>query len=418
MTTSGNRSSNSGNRRRRRRRRCGQWAKQVLIVAIGGLTISWMTWNTLSATYHHYDSTTITTTTTRPFRQPSSLPSKSNNSAPLEKKPTNLKTTTATTTTMTKIPTTKILGFADDNYREHALRWYHRLTQLGYTEHVIVAVDPKAADFFRIHNSAAAAVASINSTTNSTTTMRVQWEALPYPPCADYQNDPRGYRRQIFGRRWAYIYEQLQQQQQQQQQNSILMTDVDNVFSRFVPMKEFEENVNGVDIFHAYSTSYPTNVFEEMGLTVCGGLSWLRASPRVIRFVGSLVNKCTCRGLIEKTNAAATAATDVRPVVSEKECRECSCDDQVALNELLWKGKHKIVWDRNITKPKGLKDWQWEPIMGISTTTRHRVAIWDRNFAYRGPLPETCPPNNWVAMPLYVDRSDVVEVWDALCPKS
>ena len=281
---------------------------------------------------------------------------------------------------------TKILGFADYNYREYALRWYHRLSRLGYIEQVIVAVDPKAVEFFSQN------ISSLSET--------IHWEALPYPPCIGYNHDPRGHRRQIFGRRWTYIYEQLQQG------HHILMTDVDNVFFRFLDMKEFEDNLK-VDVFHAYSTSYPTYVFEDMGLTVCGGMSWLRATPPVIRFVGSLVNKCKCMGLVGTRNSR-----------DEQVCRECQCDDQVALNELLWKGKHRVIWDRNISKPQSLSDLQWGPLTGISSKTRHRIAIWDRNLAYRAPMPDTCPTNNWVAMPLYVDRSEVVEVWDALCRKT
>lgn len=274
---------------------------------------------------------------------------------------------------------TKILGFADYNYRDYALRWYHRLSSLGYTEQVIVAVDDKAVAFWKEN------------------TTGIQWQALPYFPCVGYKHDPRGYRRQIFARRWTYIYEQLQQGY------SILLTDVDNVFSRYLPMRELEQS--NVDVFHAYSTSYPTYVFEDMGLTVCGGMSWLRANPKVIRFVGSLINQCKCMPLVGKSQ------------VSEKECRDCSCDDQVTLNELLWKGKHKVIWDRNISKPASLQDFQWESLRGVSSKTKHRIQIWDRNVAYRAPMPETCPLNNWVAMPLYVDRGDVVEAWDALCHK-
>ena len=43
---------------------------------------------------------------------------------------------------------TRILGFSDNNYREYAVRWYHRLKSLGYSEHAVVAVDQKAVDFF------------------------------------------------------------------------------------------------------------------------------------------------------------------------------------------------------------------------------------------------------------------------------
>ena len=276
---------------------------------------------------------------------------------------------------------TRILGFSDNNYREYAVRWYHRLKSLGYSEHAVVAVDQKAVDFFQ-HNSTATGV---------------KWEALPYPPCIGSKSDPRGYRRQIFARRWTYIFEQLQKGY------SILLTDVDNVFLRHLAMKHFEDAP--VDVFHAYSTSYPIDAFEGMGFTVSGGMSWLRATTSVMNFVGSLINKCKCRDLVGMTST------------TDKVCRDCSCDDQIVLNELLWKGKHKVIWDRNFSKPSSLHDYPWEGVTGISSKTKHRVAIWDRNLAYRAVMPDQCPPGNWVAMPLYVDRGNVVETWDALCGK-
>jgi hypothetical protein len=374
--------SNSGRGRR-------GWTQQALVTTTGVLAILWMTWNNIRVATSQFDQAVITTS------HSSSLTETlvANNKTP-PKPPHSTATAAATVSS-----TTKILGFADYNYRDYALRWSHRLTKLGYTEHVIVAVDQKAVDFFTHYQN--------NTTTNVSSSVMVQWEALPYPPCVGYKHDPRGYRRQIFGRRWTFIYEQLIRG------HHILMTDVDNVFSRYLPMKELEDSTQKVDVFHAYSTSYPTDVFEDMGLTVCGGMSWLRSTPSVIRFVGSLVNRCKCMGLVVAGETTTTQAVD-----DERLCRECQCDDQVALNELLWKGKHKVLWDRNLSKPKSLKDYPWEPLTGISSKTRHKIAIWDRNVAYRAPMPEACPPNNWVAMPLYVDRSEVVEKWDALCPNN
>lgn len=268
---------------------------------------------------------------------------------------------------------TKILGFADYNYREYALRWYRRLSDLGYSEHVVVAVDHAAVDFFRKHH----------------TTIR--WEELPYKPCTTWNEDSRIYRRQIFGRRWKYVLDQLKKG------HSVLITDVDNVFRRHFAMEKLEQSE--YDIFHAYSTSYPTDVFEEMGFTVCGGMAWLRSDSKVKRFVRTLVNKCNCLELD----------------TSEELCNKCYCDDQIALNEMLWKGKHKVNWDREMSKPANLSDFPYDGMAGVSTTTKHRIKVWDRSFAYRAKMPNECPIDNWVAMPLYVDRAEVVQKWSALC---
>lgn len=305
--------------------------------------------------------------------------------------PEHLSYTATNYTSDKSAPTTKILAFADGQYKEYALRWYRRLSSLGYQNHVVVAVDQDAADYLRPFN--------------------VRLERLPYPTCTRPEHDSRRvssfyvstskkllpfslfllikYRRELFARRWVYVYDQLKNG------SHVLLSDVDNVFHRFKSMKDMEQSK--FDVFHAYSTSYPEDIFYSMGFTVCGGLGWYRSSPKVTRFVGSLLNKCKC---LETINC------------------DCYCDDQVTLNELLGKkGKHKVSWDREIPRPKSLGDYPWGNISGVSAKTRHRIHIWDRNLAYRAPLPESCPEYNWVAAPLYVNRSDVVRVWDRLCER-
>ena len=79
----------------------------------------------------------------------------------------------------------KILGFTDFAYIEYAIRWYHRLTDLGYTEHVIVTVDMNSTQYLR----------NLRRTTTSTTTTinnsNIRFEELPYKPCI-HQNPRHG----------------------------------------------------------------------------------------------------------------------------------------------------------------------------------------------------------------------------------
>ena len=51
-----------------------------------------------------------------------------------------------------KSPKMKIVGFSDIGFAPVAKRWYDRLTSLGYTEHVIVAVDNAALEEFERWN--------------------------------------------------------------------------------------------------------------------------------------------------------------------------------------------------------------------------------------------------------------------------
>ena len=98
--------------------------------------------------------------------------------------------------------------------------------------------------------------------------------------------------------------------------HNVLLTDVDNVFSRLLPMRDLEDHPDRIDVFHAYSTSYPTHVFNDMGFTVCGGMSWLRATPPVLRFVGSVVNQCNCLESKKVKNKKAAAATDQKKALT------------------------------------------------------------------------------------------------------
>ena len=190
----------------------------------------------------------------------------------------------------------------------------------------------------------------------------------------------------------------------------VFITDVDNVFLSYLNMSILEQS--DYDVHHAYGIAYPYNVHQEMGFTVCGGFAWLRSTRSVSRFVKSMLNMCNC--VLKHRNANTTKTKTTTPTTllhnlthdafcnssaynnnknnnkkKKNNTELCYCDDEVVLNELLWKGPHKVTWDRSITplppKSKELPDLQWKPITGISNTTRH--SVWDRNFAFRGLLP-------------------------------
>lgn len=152
----------------------------------------------------------------------------------------------------------------------------------------------------------------------------------------------------------------------------LLVTDVDNVFSRYVPLYGFLDE--GYDVFHAYEMRYPTYIFDEMGFVVCSGHQFLRSSPGTLRFMELMENRC----------------------------KGDKCDDQVVYNEVFWR-ELNIEWDGdgpthdgalrltgNNTENDGLLV---ESATGRSRTTNHTIKIWDRDFAWRlaGGIPEMCP---------------------------
>ena len=94
----------------------------------------------------------------------------------------------------------------------------------------------------------------------------------------------------------------------------LLVTDVDNVFSRYVPLYGFLDE--GYDVFHAYEMRYPTYIFDEMGFVVCSGHQFLRSSPGTLRFMELMENRC----------------------------KGDKCDDQVVYNEVFWR-ELNVEWD-------------------------------------------------------------------------
>ena len=195
----------------------------------------------------------------------------------------------------------------------------------------------------------------------------------------------------MFGSRWTYVLRLLRQGYH------VLITDVDNIYVKVVDF-ETEYHSSEYDIFHAYGgflNSFPRNVYARTGLTVCGGMSWLRSTPGVIQLVEYLVDRCGCKDFTDTTSDPCT----------------CSCDDQVVLNGYI---KRNYVWDNRTGTPsrplvaRTREQVNWDPLTGTDKLTGNRVKVWDRNTAFRSfvDVPETDPPcpkdmsKSWIAMPM------------------
>mmetsp|Transcript_14893 Transcript_14893/g.27092 ORF Transcript_14893/g.27092 Transcript_14893/m.27092 type:complete len:259 (-) Transcript_14893:345-1121(-) len=166
----------------------------------------------------------------------------------------------------------------------------------------------------------------------------------------------------------------------------LLITDVDNIFSRHVPLYGFLEE--GYDVYHAYEMRYPTFIYDQFGFVICSGHQFLRSSPEAIRFMDVVMKSCSGK----------------------------KCDDQVTYNKVFFR-ELNIKWDNidnpnhagalrvNTTHPEN-NNLLVESVTGRSLLTNHTVKIWDRDFAWRlaGAIPEYCPSmNNWLGMPTKLD---------------
>eukprot|EP00571_Detonula_confervacea_P008432 CAMPEP_0172328226 /NCGR_PEP_ID=MMETSP1058-20130122/60242_1 /TAXON_ID=83371 /ORGANISM="Detonula confervacea, Strain CCMP 353" /LENGTH=348 /DNA_ID=CAMNT_0013045329 /DNA_START=327 /DNA_END=1373 /DNA_ORIENTATION=+ len=288
----------------------------------------------------------------------------------------------------------KILGFTDRNYVPLAKAWYTRMSLLGYTEHYIVAHDEASYNILRAND------------------MRVLPCFIKNP---DISHKVKGLWQQIMSARLHFTQELLRNG------THVLITDVDNIFSRHVPLYGFLEE--GYDVYHAFEMRYPVNIYNEFGFVICSGHQFLRSSPETLRFMDLVMARC----------------------------RGAKCDDQVIYN-LVFFYDLNIKWD-NIDNPNhegALRiksphpengNLLVESVTGRSVTTNHTIKIWDRDFAWRlagaasssegSAIPDYCPSsNNWLGMPTKLDVSlagfgnkiytkvAAFEVWDNQCRKT
>jgi hypothetical protein len=186
----------------------------------------------------------------------------------------------------------------------------------------------------------------------------------------------------------------------------IMLTDVDNVFSRYVNPVGFVEE--GYDVYHAYEMRYPKIKFRRHGFVVCGGHHFFRSSEATMRYLDMAVNDCGDK-----------------------------CDDQQMFNHLFskldigWDGGHppshpgaiRVVSHEADEMNNGLLV---ESATGRSRLTNHTIKIWDRDFAWRlsGGIPDLCPSkNNWLGMPsMNGGKTDKIQaklamfdLWDDYC---
>ena len=154
----------------------------------------------------------------------------------------------------------------------------------------------------------------------------------------------------------------------------VLVTDIDNIFNRYVPLHGFLEE--GFDVYHAYEMKFPKHFYFRNRFVVCGGHSFFRASPETMRYMEFVLNDCD----------------------SDK------CNDQVVLNRVLFNSLD-VKWDNgdpnharalriNATGDDGSSPEKQrnkaennyllvESATGRSRVTNHTIKIWDRDFAWR-----------------------------------
>lgn len=256
---------------------------------------------------------------------------------------------------------TVIVAVCDHLYYEIGRLWYNQLTNLGYASHMLLAPSQQAAHLFRDSDFR-------HDVMDMFPPNQTRW------PCElrKLKIGKQQYRRKLFAMRWDYVLQRLKGGRH------VLLSDVDNIFSRHLPMSVMEESE--YDVYHAYVHDFPHNVIQTLGgFSMCGCLTWVRASTAGIRFVESLLQSC----MVNRTVGCGPL-----------------CDDQMEMGSLY--AFHSFR-NANWNVPDGLNVSFWKPsISGIVHVTGHKFTFWDVNTVYRGNIAGMegrCPHQNWVAMP-------------------
>jgi len=244
----------------------------------------------------------------------------------------------------------KIVAFTDHSFAPVGQWWYQRMQNLSYTTQTLVLFESKAVVHFD----------------------KLKEKGEHYQTDIQLIDEHYTKRRFKIHRLWyiriLYCLNQLKAGQ------SIVLTDTDNVFLKYVPLELFEQS--GYDAIFSFEQKYPEKIFREQGFVLCGGMTYLKATNATIQVMERLLERCFEGWGREGINSK-------------------SCDDQVTWNEMLFQD---MKWNMNSSQYFVGNRSGFE---GESTIVPNFHAnIWDQSFAQRGKF-EECPLDGaaWVAMP-------------------
>lgn len=298
----------------------------------------------------------------------------------------------------------KIVAFSDLTYAPVAKWWYQRMTNLSYTTHTLVLIDNPAVQHFTNIN---------NSNNNNSTNLNININDNFYRFETQIVDDGKRRKnkvRSLWYNRILYCLNQLKAGQ------SLLLTDVDNIFATYEPLAPFYDS--GYDAIFALETKFPTYIFDTMGFVLCGGMTFLKSTNATVAVMEKLLDMCD---------------TPEHPQ---------RCDDQVEWNQML---AADMVWNSTWSREEsrltdgGMVQFGFDGVN--KAIPGFRAKVWDRDFAWRGAFSTDikCPSlENWVAMPhslpdwikkdlkefhsriagdVSVEKMARVQIWDAFCGK-
>ena len=150
-----------------------------------------------------------------------------------------------------------ILGFTDINYLPVTKLWYERLSEVGYDNHIIVALDN-------------------SSFKNITIKSKYRCEK----GAGELQEI--GFKN-VVKLRLASILKHLEKGK------NVFVSDVDTYWNFFFDLHKLPIHY---DIFHAFGTTWPPNVFKKWGFTLCTCVAGYRGNAKTVQLFRKIIKRC------------------------------------------------------------------------------------------------------------------------------
>ena len=185
----------------------------------------------------------------------------------------------------------RVVSFVSEDYEDIARRWYHRLSNLGYRSHYLVALDDQV--YGKLLKAKLRVLRASGFTLEKGADLSEFWRY-----------------------RLKYLTEEIERGQ------NVLLSDLDIVFAH-----HYEPNVifskagdEEVDIYHSLGAGWPRSAKQRWGFSICMGFSAFRATSATQQILEAALKVCN---------------------------HQKNCDDQVVINEL-YMNYLQMSWTTNL----------------------------------------------------------------------
>ena len=185
----------------------------------------------------------------------------------------------------------RVVSFVDAEYEDIGKRWYHRLSNLGYKTHYLVALDDEVYD-------------------------KLEKAKLRVLRAPGFTLEKGGDLSDFWRFRLTYLADEIKRG------HNVLLSDVDVIFAHhYDPVVIFNKaGDEEVDIYHSLGAGWPHSAKKQWGFSICMGFSAFRATRATEQILEAAVKVCD---------------------------HEAHCDDQVVMNELYMKYL-QMSWTTNL----------------------------------------------------------------------